>query len=116
MSKTEANHPRITIPCEDCPLLVGSDFTERKVTFSPDGQVSYQSTEDDCGVSIKKATGERLEQIQDNILACNGPAKYKARRRGFLGKLGLTETRRDCEALQVDPTSSRQLTEYFDKA
>lgn len=106
----------VTTPCEGCPLGPGKEADLNKVHFSNSGAITYEPVNGSgCGYSLRKADGPQAERVRDNIKACDGPEVYESRAPGLLGKLGLRKTQSaDCPALRIDPTSRRQLTEYFE--
>lgn len=106
----------IAIPCEDCPLGPDSDYERSKVHFSRGGTITYEPADSNgCGYSLRVADGPRAEQVRKSIIDCDSPQEYRVAKPGLLGKIGLsTEVARDCPAFRVDPTSRRQVTDYFE--
>lgn len=116
MAETEQKVFKIAIPCVDCPHGPGADRGLSKIAFSKGGTITYEPASDnECGYSIKVAAGPEAERVRENIINCDGADEHKVSAPGILGRWGLkTAVSRDCPALPIDPTSRRQLTEFFE--
>lgn len=112
--ETKAEAERIAIPCEGCPLRVGSEFVQRKISFSSGGKITYTEN-GECGISAVEASGVRAERVRDAIVACKGPQVDKVRANTAAGRLGFQfKDESSCPAFPYDPTSSRQVADYFE--
>lgn len=109
---------RIAIPCEDCPLGPNSEDRLNKIRFSSGGTIIYEPVDGgDCGINLRVADGPNADRTRERIIDCSEPETYGVATPGLLGKLGLKKAQSaDCPALRIDPTSRRQLTEYFEGA
>ncbi len=113
--EAKAETQRIAIPCEECPLRAGSGNQLRKISFSPSGIISYIPPSE-CGVKAVTAEGLRADRVHDAIIACKEPAVDTVRAQTLAGRLGFQfEEQASCPAFdRVDPTSSRQVSDYFE--
>jgi hypothetical protein len=105
---------RIPMPCESCPLRRDQESARNKISFSAGGRIFIEEIDEVGGINLVETNGHRTEAMRENIKQCEGPTSFMVTKSSLLGRLGLSLTEvNECGAYKYDPTSRRQVNDYF---